>query len=363
MIETRSTSPGQGTFYLRYKNGNKKTAYQKIGRTADVTLAEARRQARTLKAEIALGKNLRNEGKPRQSELTYECFFENHYVPHKRQHKRSISDDVRIYRLKIHPTLGHKLLHQITRLEIQTLLTSFRQTMAPASCNHILKVIRHSLNLAIEWGFLETNPATRIPLFHENNTIDRYLNDAELERLLAVLRTDENRTVCQIALFLLSTGLRLQEAMTAAWVDVNLENRTIKIRAINSKNKRLRSVPLNDSAMEVLTQLDTRGRFEHLFINRQTQKPYTTITKVWQRLRSKAGLEYLTIHMLRHQYASFLVNSGRTLYEVQQILGHSDSKVTQRYAHLSTKTLQEAASSASAKIKAMQPKEASTTES
>jgi site-specific recombinase XerD len=75
------------------------------------------------------------------------------------------------------------------------------------------------------------------------------------------------------------------------------------------------------------------------------------IHKVWGRLREKAGLEWLRIHDLRHSYASFLVNHGRTLYEVQQILGHSDSKVTERYAHLSSKTLQEAANAASVAIK------------
>ena len=104
------------------------------------------------------------------------------------------------------------------------------------------------------------------------------------------------------------------------------------------------TVPLNDSAISVLNQL---GTDEYLFINRQTGKPYTTISKVWGRLRKKAGLEHLRIHDLRHQYASFLVNDGRTLYEVQQILGHSDPSVTQRYAHLSTKALQDAANSAS----------------
>ena len=56
------------------------------------------------------------------------------------------------------------------------------------------------------------------------------------------------------------------------------------------------------------------------------------------------------LHDLRHQYASFLVNSGRTLYEVQHILGHADAQVTQRYAHLSMKSLQEAANTASAMI-------------
>ena len=63
-----------------------------------------------------------------------------------------------------------------------------------------------------------------------------------------------------------------------------------------------------------------------------------------------AGLPHLRLHDLRHQFASFLVNDGRTLYEVQAILGHSSSKVTERYAHLSTKTLQDAANSASARL-------------
>lgn len=123
------------------------------------------------------------------------------------------------------------------------------------------------------------------------------------------------------------------------------------VRASNSKSKRLRSVTLNDSALDVLNKLDTAGKFEHLFTNKLTGKPYTTVTKVWQRLRTKAGLPHLRLHDLRHQYASFLVNGGRTLYEVQQILGHSDPKVTMRYAHLSSKSLLDAANSASVVIR------------
>lgn len=359
-LEVRATSPGQGTFYYQFRDHEGRTRHQKLGRTTEITLSEAMKQAKILKAEIALGRNIGGEAK--QTVMTYAEFFENYYVPHKSPHKRSIEDDIRIFRLKIHPTLGHKLLHQITRIEIQALLTSYRQTMAPASCNHILKVIKHSLNLAVEWEFLEANPATRIPLFHEDNKVENYLNDDELERLLTVLHTDENRTVCQIALFLLSTGCRLNEVLSAQWSDIDLKKKIFLVRASNSKSKRLRVVPLNESALGVLNQLDTKGKTQ-LFLNAHTGKPYTTITKVWARLRKQAGLEHLRLHDLRHQYASFLVNSGRTLYEVQQILGHSDSKVTQRYAHLSTKTLQEAANSASAKIKAMQPKEASATES
>ena len=66
------------------------------------------------------------------------------------------------------------------------------------------------------------------------------------------------------------------------------------------------------------------------------------MNRVWGRLRVKAGLPNLRLHDLRHQYASFLVNDGRTLYEVQKILGHSDAKVTERYAHLNPKKLSDA---------------------
>lgn len=75
------------------------------------------------------------------------------------------------------------------------------------------------------------------------------------------------------------------------------------------------------------------------------------MNKVWGRLRVKAGLPHLRLHDLRHQFASFLVNAGHTIYEVQKILGHSDTKVTERYAHLSLGTLQAASNSASIAMK------------
>ena len=154
--------------------------------------------------------------------------------------------------------------------------------LAPATCDHHMKLLKHALNLAIDWGVLtEKNPAARVPLFNRDNKVEHYLDDAQLERLLTVLRTDENRPVCQIAMFLLSTGARLNEALSATWSQIDRENRVWRILAINSKSKRMRSVPLNDSALDVLAQLDTEGKFDHVFINKETKKPYTTIAKVW----------------------------------------------------------------------------------
>ncbi|MFZ2855725.1 MAG: tyrosine-type recombinase/integrase, partial [Rhodocyclaceae bacterium] len=68
----------------------------------------------------------------------------------------------------------------------------------------------------------------------------------------------------------------------------------------------------------------------------------------WDTARGKAGLADVRIHDLRHSFASFLVNAGRSLYEVQKILGHTQVKTTQRYAHLSQETLIDAANAAMA---------------
>jgi site-specific recombinase XerD len=349
-VEVRETSPGQGTYYLRYKTAGK-TSHQKLGRTTELTLAEARRKAKALKAEIQLGADPRGEERAKRAVMTLSTLFDEHYLPYVRPRKRSWKRDVELFR-RIRDAFGDRRLTEITRQQIQTFHASLlTEHLSHASADHHVKLIRQMLNLAIEWDLLDKNPAARVPLFNVDNKVEHYLDEEQLDRLLTVLRTDENRAICQVAMFLLSTGCRLNEALRAQWAQIDRSTRVWRIPASNSKSKRVRSVPLNDSALQVLTELGTENVFEHLFVNHQSKLPYTTVHKVWGRLRRKAGLPHLRIHDLRHQYASFLVNSGRTLYEVQQILGHSDPSVTQRYAHLSSKALQDAANSASIAIR------------
>jgi integrase len=355
-VEVRDTRPGQGTYYLRYKNEQCSTCHQKLGRTTDITLAEARKKARQLKAEIQLGADPRGEAKAAKAVSTFSDLFQDHYLPFVKPRKRSWKRDEELYRLRIKGVFGDKRLNEITRLQVQNFQADLvAQGLAPATADHHVKLIRQALNLAVDWNMLDRNPVSRVPLLNVDNKVEHYLGDEELGRLLAVLRTDENRPVCRIALFLLSTGCRLNEALKATWPQIDATTRVWRIPASNSKSKRIRSVPLNDSALTVLAELPRHPECDALFVNARTRSRYTTVMKVWSRLRKEAGLQHLRIHDLRHQYASFLVNSGRSLYEVQQILGHSDPSVTQRYAHLSSRSLQEAANSASLAIRGPSP--------
>jgi site-specific recombinase XerD len=82
-----------------------------------------------------------------------------------------------------------------------------------------------------------------------------------------------------------------------------------------------------------------------IFANPKTGLPYVSFFYSWDAARKRAGLPDLRVHDLRHSFASFLVNAGRSLYEVQELLGHADIRTTSRYAHLSRERLFEAVES------------------
>jgi hypothetical protein len=72
----------------------------------------------------------------------------------------------------------------------------------------------------------------------------------------------------------------------------------------------------------------------YIFPNIRTRQPYVSFFFSWNAARVRAGMPDLRVHDLRHSFASFLVNAGRSLYEVQELLGHADIRTTSRYAHL-----------------------------
>jgi site-specific recombinase XerD len=91
--------------------------------------------------------------------------------------------------------------------------------------------------------------------------------------------------------------------------------------------------------------LQTEWARRHIFANPKTGLPYVSFFYSWDAARKRAGLPDLRVHDLRHSFASFLVNAGRSLYEVQELLGHADIRTTSRYAHLSRERLFEAVES------------------
>jgi integrase len=367
-VEVRATSPGQGTYYLRYKDHGGKTCHQKLGRTLEMKLAEARKRAKNMKASITMGADPRGEERARKAVPTFDEFFNDSYLPYARPRKRSWRKDEGLYRMYVAGRFGETRINEVRRQDVQAfhagLLEIKRRNgkaLSPATADHVVKVIRQMLNKAVEWDVIPQSPIARIKLFNVDNRLENYQTPEQLACLLDVLMTDDNRGVCEAAILLLCSGARLNEALKSKVGSFDLNSRVWRIEAVASKSKRVRSVPLNDMAVELVAGIierDGLGPDDYLFVSAKTGEHLRNVHKVWDRLRKKAGLPHLRLHDLRHQYASFLVNSGRSLYEVQKILGHSSHSVTERYAHLSSKSLMDAANSASVMIKEAMPKAA-----
>ncbi len=277
--------------------------------------------------------------------LTLDELWTNHFAPYKEPRIRSFARYEQIYRIYIRPKFGHLRLGQVSRLLILAAQTELlAKGLSPASCDHFIKLTKVIFNYAIFIGVFEGVNPGKVPLFNADNRVENLLSDEELQRLIYVLRNDSNRPVCSILLFLLSTGARLNEALQATWSQIDIQSRTWTIPATNSKSKRSRAVPLTDSAIDVLSQLDTQLEFAHLFINRKTGNPYINLSKPWRRLQGLAKLsKSMRVHDLRHTTAQLMAAAGRTLLEIQMVLGHAHYSTTSRYARLSMAKIFESA--------------------
>jgi hypothetical protein len=113
------------SFFLRYKNANGKTCHQKLGRTTDIDLDEARRRAKLLRAEITLGKDPRSEANNKKAIPTLTVFMEEQYIPYKKSSgKRGWARDRDLFQ-NLHQTLQLRIGHDVVHL---VLLTQQAQT-------------------------------------------------------------------------------------------------------------------------------------------------------------------------------------------------------------------------------------------
>jgi integrase len=352
-IEVRPSGNGVGTYYLRYKNGEGKSCHERLGRTNVISLADARQKAATFRLELDKSPDLSKTTPIITSDKLLRDFWVE-YIAFAKSTKRSWKRDEQLYRIRIMPRFGHLKLSEIKVRQIQTLMMDIREEgLASKSADQHGQLMRRMGNLAVKWGYLDVNFANGIQLYHEFNQVENIPTDEQMAKLIHVLKTDANRAICNIVLFLLNTGCRLGEALTLQWSHLAVDEKVWTVPSKSSKSKRPRQVLLTDSALNLLKQIDRKESDVYVFTNRKTNKHYVQIFKPWNRLRKKAGLPKLRLHDLRHSFASILVNNGASLYQVSQLLGHADTRVTQRYAHLSTETLLTAANAVSDKLSSL----------
>ena len=342
-LEIRAS--GGKTYYLHYRDPHGRQRQYRISDTKSITLDQARKTAQKLRGQIALGIDPAAEKATLRQVPTFSEFIEQRYMPFVKGYKRSWISDDSYLRNQLLPALGKKHLDEITKHDVIQFHHGMRaKNYALGTCNRCLILLRYAMNLAVRWEIpgITVNPTKDVPLFEDlAGKKERFLTEAEAQRLYESVCQSENTMLKFIIPMLILTGARKREVLDAKWVDFDLDRQQWRIPV--TKAGKPRHVPLSDGVLNLLATIPRRDNCPWVFANPKTHKPYVSIFASWDTARIHAGLADVRIHDLRHSFASFLVNAGRSLYEVQKILGHTQVKTTQRYAHLSQDTLIDAA--------------------
>jgi integrase len=339
VLEVRRS--GGKTYYLRYTGYRGKQRQYRIGNAAVLTLQQARHIARATLNQVATGQDPLDQKAAAKKVPTFAQFIDEQYLPHIKTYKRSWGTDVSILKNHLLPRFAKRYMDDITRQDIVKLHLDRKASGAAAgSANRLLIMMRFIFNLALRWEVpgIKDNPTKNVPLMPENNKKERYLSQDEARQLYAAVCQSDNPMLQYIVPMLILTGARKREVLDARWEDFDLDRRLWRIPT--TKLGKPRHVPISDGVMSLLGSVPDSP--EYVFANPRTGKPYVSIFCSWNTARKLAGLPEVRVHDLRHSFASLLINNGRSLYEVQKILGHTQVKTTQRYAHLAPQTLLDA---------------------
>jgi integrase len=334
---------GRKTYYFRYKDKRNVTRQPKLSDANDITLKQARSLADKYRNMILMGEDPWSANVELRQVPTIESFISNYYMPHIKTYKRSWDTDVSLIKNHILPKYGKLYLDEFTKQHMISFVSSQSKTHKPGSVNRVIILFRYIFNCAIKWETpgITKNPTAGIALLEENNKKERFLSATEVNALVSALKASDNKMLQYIIPMLILTGARKGEVLKAKWEDFNFEQRVWRIPL--SKSGKARHVPMSDGVLSLLDAVPRYEKCPYVFANPKTLLPYISFFCAWDTLRKSVGLGDVRVHDLRHSFASFLVNSGRSLYEVQRILGHTQIKTTQRYAHLSQDSLLAAA--------------------
>jgi integrase len=205
--------------------------------------------------------------------------------------------------------------------------------------NHELVCLSHIFKMAVRWGYAEKNPVLSVEKLKVARRPPRYLSLDEIERLLYACRGTH---IYPIVMTALHTGMRKSELFNLQWPDIDFAQRKITIQSKkdwHTKNYKPRTVFITPSLYEMLEHHKIRfGDNDYVFTYNGSRIKYSiddALSTAVEKARLKSDDRSVTLHTLRHTYASQLAIAGVPLRDIQELMGHQSSQTTLQYAHLS----------------------------
>jgi len=365
-LKLRVSPSGAMTYALIYRNLEGKKVRYTIGRHGAITPTQARKLALAKLAQVRLGEDPQEEKRQRRRQAaipTLGDFIEKQYLPWFQSHYKARSTPSTLAQFQ---PLHEDRLDQLTAWKLEKWRKSkLDGGIKPGTCNRHLAALKAALNRAVEWGLIPDNPAVGLKsLKEDSNAIVRYLSADEEKRLreAMIARDDKLREgrrsanrwreargyeslptkddgcpdhLTPMVLLSINTGMRQGEVFNLTWPDVDLGRAVLTVKGATAKSGKTRHIPLNTEAREALRSWQRQQSVPsgYVFPGKQGGR-LNNVKKAWQGLLAAAKIKDFRWHDMRHHFASKLVMAGVDINTVRELLGHSDIKMTLRYAHL-----------------------------
>ena len=329
--------PSGGRSWVLLVSAGGRSKRVSFGPTALKGVAEARRECRTRQAEP----EPEAAAEPTHAVPLFRDFVAGpwkkaHFDGYKHSSRRGISA---LLNGRLLPAFGLRPLDRITPARVRKWFDEFSRT-APGNANHGLATLRQIMNFAVACGHIDVNPVRGLKM-NRRPALTRFLSREEVARLHDVLDRQTRkggRQQADIIRLLMLTGCRRGEIVNLRWSEV----REDALVLADSKTGP-RRVPLSAAARCILERQSRNGSPFVFPSPVNPERPRSHELPLWNRVRREAGVEDVRLHDLRHTFASHAVMNGVPVPVVSRLLGHSNTRMTLRYAHLGDREVAAAA--------------------
>ena len=325
---------GARRFFIHSQHEGRRV-WKTVGNADCMELDEARRRATELLAAIR-----REEAPALPEERLFEAVAQEVFHRYGRHWKPGTRKVNRNYlRNTILPWFAGRNIADIDPQDVRRWFASLHAT--PVAADRSTPILSVIMRQAEVYGYRPegSNPCIGIRRYRRKGR-ERFLSEPELRRLAQVLDDHETSRPHNVAFIrlLLLTGCRKNEIRTLQWADYR--DGCLFLRDGKTGP---RTVWLSSPARDVLDGLPRQGRW--VFPSPRTAGPVssTVLEDFWHGVRQQAGIADVRLHDCRHTYASIAIMGGESVTTTARLLGHNDAQTTLKYAHLSDRSVREAA--------------------
>ncbi len=364
---------GRRVYAVKYRTAEGRQRWFTIGQHGSPwTPDEARDKARRVLSAVADGADPHSDRTALRADLTVSELIDAYLAegPASKPDKRASSWILDASNLDRHvrPLIGRKMAKAVSQEDCARMVSDIVAgrtaadvrtkargraivTGGAGAAARCLGTVSAMFSWAERRGLVQSIPTKSVRLPRRGSR-ERFLSPQEAQRLLAVAKAmeGEGRLAshhADIIRLLMMTGARRSEITKLRWAEVDLERGRLILPPARTKSGGRtgdRRVTLSSAAVELLTARPRKGDFVFPS-SKDPTKPAAALQKVWNRVRSEAGLPDLRVHDLRHSFASLALARGASLPLIGKALGHSSPRVTERYAHLADDALRALAES------------------